>query len=476
MSSVSTMQPILLNQQAKIRTDSADIAAGSSTPIPQSEENFAAVLANKISSLQHGIKQIKQDLEYYKNQTNDVFNKSSQTLNLTLTCGVYPLQETAARRGITQEQLPELYQLVNSASQIAQKLNEALLNNTTHVDYMVGMPSTYLWSTMDDLVERMNDLGGRLQRLNKGIESKKAFLMQSTQHSGGVGMNGRNNLVEDMSQALVNQVEGVQRIAAAVGVIEEHMKSLRTALKDRLVRDGFQNRNGSGIGVAGVGTGSSSGISNLDPFAEADERERDYERRLEAEFHKRSIDAAPPAPPAPTPAPAPTGLFGSTTPAPAPGGGLFGSTPAPAPGGLFGSTPAPSPGGGLFGSTPAPAPGGLFGSTTPAPAPGGLFGSTTPAPAALGAFGATTPAPAAMSALGGPAPAPGGLFGSTTPAPAASSAFSFGNTATAPAPAAGGLFGAAAPAPAPTGGFGFGSTPAPASTTSRSRRKPGRRR
>mmetsp|Transcript_11209 Transcript_11209/g.16960 ORF Transcript_11209/g.16960 Transcript_11209/m.16960 type:complete len:654 (-) Transcript_11209:1786-3747(-) len=499
MSSVSTMQPSSL-QHAQSQIDGADVAAGTTSFEQQQQQQKQddggkTPLANRISSLLHEMKHIQQNLEQFNDQSNDIFQKSCGTLEATYKAGVYPLQSTAARMGITHEHLPEiqnLYHLSHSASDVARRLNVALLDGAGHVDYVEGMPSVYLWGAMEELNEKILDLGRRIAKVNQVVQGRvtgRMLLAQSQQNQLMMGMGGfgesehggagPGDVLEDLGLAMNQKANALMKVAASVAKIQEEMIYLRSGYKEKMLRDKFHSRGGVSVEGVSAGMGSSfyshgngnGSARSLDPFTEADEREREYERRLEMEAQKRAIEAAASittgqqvhqqATPASATAAPPSNLFSST---PAPGGGLFGSTtPTPAPsGGLFGSTtPAPAPGGGLFGTTPAaPAPsGGLFGSTTPAPSNGNGFGST---------FTSTpTPAPSVG----------GGLFGST-PAPA------FGTTApVAPAPASG-LFGAntATPAstfssaPAPSGGFSFSSTSTTTSTSRSRRKQSGRKR
>ncbi len=497
MAAVSTMQPssISHNHSQQQGTDAADIAAGTSSIIlPSSTSSSSTNMSNQISSLECSIKEIKQNLDTFTKQTDVIFKQTNVIFQQTYHHAVYPLQSTAARHGLlssNNQLLPELNTLLHNVSDIAKKLNSVLMESMIHVDYVQGMPSVYLWNVMDDYMERLYDLDYRLNQLSKKMRKKMGVVQKSREQlpmmhhgssNGGAIMNGSNG-TDELSQAVENHLQEFVRIADVVAKMHTQMEELRKGYKDQLLRESFRT-NGSGRASSnGIGIGTHSGhisggnTMTLDPFLEADERERNYERRLEQEAFRRRNEAAPPAP-APTtqpntaqPAPAAGGgLFGA--PAPASGGGLFG-TPTPASGGgLFGApTPAPSTGGGFFGApTPAPSTGGgLFGA--PAPSTGGaLFGAPAPAAGGGGLFGSTTPAPVTTT----PAPS-GGLFGSSAPAPGASS-FSFGSTPATPAAptAGGGLFGST-PAPA-TGAFGFGNASNASSSTSRARRKSGSRR
>ena len=422
MASVSSMQPLALEN-----VDSASSSSSSSS-----------LLGSKILTIQHGIHQIKQELDIYKQQADEIYTHNQQTFELTFSCGVYPLQATAARRGLlnNNELLPDIHSLVHSASDIAKKLNDTLLENSIRVDYVQGMPSLYLWSVIDDLVERMNDLNGRLVRLNRKIDVKSKSLIEESQRSStnrGISVSSGKEVIEDLSEAIQEQLNDLVRVADIVARVKKQMEELRRVYKDKILQEKFHIHSSRSVGIGGnvIGAGLSSGVdSAFDPFAEADEREKEYERNIQAEAHRRMIEAARSEP-----------VQSQTTAA---------TAPASATGGLFGST------------APTPASGGLFGSTTAAPASGGLFGSTpaAAAPASGGVFGAT---PAAA------APAPNGLFGSTTPAPAAGTSFSFGGAT--PAPATGVGFGStAANTAAPSGAFNFSGS---ASSTTRTRRKSG---
>ncbi len=522
MASISTMQPSLLQPTSGTmvsiqNVDSADMAAGSTQIVPMTPSTTSSsLLDDKIKSIQKDLTQMKNELQSFQSQTNDIQTEIESTLEMIIKCGVYPLQSTIARRGggsgsstggndngsgINKEQLlkniSDLQKYITSHSpsssttttDMTQRLNNILLENSVSVDYIEGMPSVYLWNVIDELVDKMNRLYGRLKRLSDKSQRGQDKLNQESQV---VGMTSRSNgrhgedIVEELNVAIQDQIKELVRVSDYVARLKDQMEQLRRVYTENLVRDSFQKHKHGSLGmrgyanIIGVPGPHITGNNVLDPFAEADQKEREYERRLEIEVHRKRIEAAPPSNAigqstanAPTTAAPSTGLFGATTPAPAVGGGLFGSTNAPASGGLFGSTSAPAAPGGLFGSTPAPATGGMFGST-PAPAPtGGLFGST-PAPATTGGtlFGST------------PAPAPGGLFGqaATTPAqPAASTSFSFGNTVpTAAAPPTGGLFGSTTATAAPSSSSGFGGTSSSSSSsTSRTRRKSsggGRRR
>ena len=514
MSSVSTMIPALL-------TEDADRAAGTSSS-SSSTMNVPSIapLSQRMQATHNKLAELKEELDDTSISVSQVFEKSNDLYALTHQCAIYPVQNIAARRNID---LPFLHSTSSSSSSTSEgeknlsetvkRLNAMLQENATQVDRLEGMPSVYLWRTMEDLQMRIEGLYQKLAVMKKELDGRRTLVWREVERVSGAGGgagggSGNMDATEEVSLAMQNQMHSLVRVAGVVGKLNENMDELRQAYKRQLAKERFQKGGMSsgnaqmnmgmsrgmnmnmGMGGIDVGSGIDVGIgmdrgAGFDPFLDADRREQEEERRLNMEVRKRTIQASANipmmnAPPVNTLAPAPAagGLFGST-PAPA-GGGLFGSTPAPASGGFGGSTPAPagggfggfgSPapaGGGLFGSTPAPAGGGLFGGTpAPAPAGGGLFGSTpAPAPTGGGLFGASSPtaAPAAGNfSFGGSTPAPatgGGLFGGTpAPAPAAGG-YSFGGTA-APAPAAGGLFGApAAPAPA----------------ASKTRRRAGRRR
>jgi hypothetical protein len=417
-------------------------------------------------------------------------------------------------------------------SENMQRLNAMLQENASHVDRREGMPSLYLWRTMEDLRHRIQGLYHKIHILKQGFQSHPGKGVGNITGVGGITSTGTGvGGAQGVSLAYEKQVETLVRVADLVQAMDQRMDALRAAYKKQLAKEHFQ-RTGAGAGMGmGVGMGMGMGMSGgmgmgvthgmgggvssqmqsgtcFDPFRNADQKEIDQENRLDMEARKRIIQAsvnipsmnvnananANPAVSVPVGAGvAGGGLFGAPSPSAAPSAfGGFGS-PAPAApggGGLFGAaaaTPlaAPAAGGFSFGGTPAAAPaaasGGFgFGGGTPAaaaaPAAGGLFGSTAaPAPAAGGfGFGGT---PAAAAA---PAPAAGGgLFGTTAPA-AAPAVGGFGAAA---APAAGGFsFGgtpgaAAAAVPAAGGLFGAAPAAAAAPTTAKmSRRRSGRRR
>jgi hypothetical protein len=520
MATVSSLQPKSLrpihqNNRMMNRMDSADIAAGfSSTSNTSATTSNTATnttttatnaLEQKISSIHKLMNKVKQEIDTCTISTNETLLQNQEIFESTFSYGVYPTQMTAARLGLTHEQLPQLNSLVHTASDVVKKLNSVLAESAMSVDYVEGMPSVYLWRVISDFEERCKRLHGCLKRLHDKIEFKFQLLMKRCQDSTATITTNHDrdqNVLEDLNETIQIHCRDLVNVSEAFKNIHNRMVDIRPRYKERIAMERFQNRrntgmtgggsNGGGgafssmIGIGhpleGGGGGGSSG--GFDPFLEAEEREKEYERRLDLLARQKMLQAAPPPPQAPAPQQQQTnaaagGLFGVKSPTPAAGGFGFGLTPAPAGGGLFGSTPAPAGGGFGFGSTPAPAPagGGLFGST-PAPASGGLFGSTlAPAPAAGGGlFGANSPTPAA-----------GGFgFGSTpasvpTPTQAAAPAFGFGGipAAPTPAPAGGGLFGSAA-APAPVaGGFSFANTAAPSTSTTsvRSRSKSrGRRR
>ena len=506
MSSVSTMIPALL-------TEDADRAAGTSSNTSNTPTMNIAPLSQRMQATHYKLAELKEELDDTSISVSQVFEQSNALYALTHQCAIYPVQNIAARRQID---LPSLNSSSSSEaagadkqlSETVKRLNAMLQENSTHVDRLEGMPSVYLWRTMEDLQKRIEGLYQKLAVMKKELDGRRNLVWREVERVSGSGSGaggGDMDATEEVSLAMQNQMHALVRVAGVVGKLNEKMDELRQAYKRQIAKERFQKGGMSsgnpqmnmnmgmnmkmGMGGIDVGSGTDVGIgmdrgAGFDPFLEADRRENEEERRLNMEVRKRTIQASTniqmmnaPAPPVNTLAPAPVagGLFGGT-PAPAlAGGGLFGSTPAPAPagsafggfgspapvgGGLFGGTPAAAPaGGGLFGSTPAPAPagGGLFGGTpAPAPAGGGLFGSSTPTAPAGGnfSFGGSTPAPATGGGLFGGTPAP-------APAPAAGG-FAFGGAAT-PAPAAGGLFGAPAAA-------------APAPSTSKTRRRAGRRR
>ena len=428
MSSVSTMIPSLL-------TD-ADKAAGTQTPLAISP------LSLRMTSIQSKLISLKEDLDGKSQYVNQVFMDANGLYQLTHECGVYPVQNIAARRGIALPQQPHAAR--DSHSETVKKLNAMLHENATHVDRLEGMPSIYLWKVMEDMQQRIEKMGQRLIFLKKELEGRKNLVLR------GSG----ENATEELSLAMQNQVESLIRVADVVGRMNEHMDGLRMAYKQKVAKERFQKGSMGYGGGGGFSTGGLSFVDNgsgFDPFLDANQRESEEERRLELEVRKRTIQASANIPSMNAP-----GAQAPQAPAP-PAGGLFG-TPAPVSGGLFGASPAPVSGG-LFGSSPAPVAGGLFGASPAAPSAIGGFGSPSPAPASGGFFGS---APAAAPAGGGlfGSTAGGGLFGSTpaaAPAPSAFGASAFGAT---PAPApAGGLFGST-PAPAPFGGGAlFGATP-----------------
>jgi hypothetical protein len=159
---------------------------------------------------------------------------------------------------------------------------------------------------------------------------------------------------EDLATAIRRQADAFLLVAASVATAHDALDELRARYRVMASAGGD------------------------DPFALADAREAEDERRVQERIRSDVAAAAGAAAAAQAPPP--------------------GSAQAPAAGGLFG---APAP---------AAATGGLFGAPAPASAAGGFgFGAPAPAPAAGGfGFGAASPAAA---------PAAGGLFGAPAPAP-----------------------------------------------------------
>jgi hypothetical protein len=520
MSSVSTMIPSALFTV----THTADQAAGGI-------DGASTVLSSRLMDLNEMLKELIIDMERESHSVDLVLHESQELYKLTHQCAVYPVQNIARRRNIA---LPPstttggFAAVVNEGgnSSILEKLNTLLQENSSQVDRLEGLPSLYLWRTMENLHERNENLYYRINCMKNLLNGRKRLMGEMGTASGDGIVGYKEHRMEELSFAMQMQVENLVRVAGIVGKLNERIEELKLGYKRYIAKQTFQ-RDGlaqygstmkSGIGI-GIGEGDfegslflDRGVATFDPFAEADRKELEYKRRVEIEARRRAIEASKAVPsmssstPS-TPAPAPTGggLFGSSTPAPAPStsGFSFGgsTTPAPAPagGGLFGSsTPAPAPSTGAFSfggsATPAPAPagGGLFGSSTPAPAPStsgfSFGGSATPAPAPAGAglFGSSAPAPSTSGfSFGGsstpaPAPASGGLFGSSTPAPAPSSTgtgFSFGgSTSGTPAPSSGGFSFGNTAAPASGTLFSGPATSAPVPSSLKSRRKAGRRR
>jgi outer membrane murein-binding lipoprotein Lpp len=361
---VSSMAPKLLDKPQQ-----ADVAAGTQELplVPHVQK-----LTSQVEQLQQQLKTLRQNVEYTKN-----LYETSTTQAFMF--AQWPIEAVAVRRGIP---LTKATTTMDKETQV--KLRELMDRQMAHVDRVERMPSPYLWQVLEEMEQRIHNLKGQMESLNRALENSKQIPPESA------------NVVTIIRM----QEQAIWKVATSMAAVHSQVDQLRNDY--RLYEKG-------------------TNVLEL-----ADQEERQFQQALDHKMREQMVKSLPaagaPRPGAPAPggslygsAPAPSGgLFGA--PSPAPGGFGFGNSPAPTPGGLFGSTPAPAPPGGIFGSTPAPAPGGsLFGSN-PAPAP--AFGAPAPAPATGGfAFGNTPPA----------APAPGG-FGSTPPAPASA----FGGFASAP--------------------------------------------
>jgi hypothetical protein len=468
MSSVSTMIPSSLFTV----THTADQAAGGI----DGSRSESTMMTSRLMDLNELLKELVRDMEREARSVEIILHESQELYKLTHQCAIYPVQNIAKRRSIA---LPPIGASVNEGGDgsIVEKLNTLLQENSSQVDRLEGMPSLYLWRTMENLRERNEKLYQRIGCMKNLLNGRKRMMGPSVVSSrGGEGETAsyKEHRMEELSLKMQMQVENLVRVAGIVGKMNERIEDLKLGYKRYIAKQTFQrgtltsigNVMGpsygsmkSGIGI-GIGEGdlegsyfADRGVGTFDPFAEADRKELENMRRVEVEVRRRAIEASKSVPSmnASTPLTANTGT--------ATGGGLFGS-----------STPAPAPtaGGFSFGgntSTPAPAPtgGGLFGSSTPvaAPAAGGFsFGGS-----------ASTPAPAPT---GG-----GGLFGSTTANASTGSGFSFGSgTGGNPAPSSGGLSFGSTSAPAPAGGtlFGGAASSAPVPSSLKTRRKAGRRR
>uniref|UniRef100_A0A7S4J9M0 Nucleoporin Nup54 alpha-helical domain-containing protein n=1 Tax=Odontella aurita TaxID=265563 RepID=A0A7S4J9M0_9STRA len=367
------------------------------TPLPRQISD----LRSRVSSLAGRVDRSLSDASYLRAE-------SERLCQGAIMHAAWPIEAVAVRRGVLLRQ--PSHTSGEARRGVEGALGHLLDVQASAVDRIELMPSPYLWETIRELQERLeavrlevDALSDRLSVAERSHEEGALLALPGGGAGRGVvGFGPRDTSAERIASVVRAQSDAFVRVAAAAARAHDDLERLRARYR----------RAASAAGYAGD-----------DPFARADAREAEEERRGQDQIRSgvasaaaAGVTAAQTTQPS---ALASTGAFGAPAPAPPPAGGLFGTpAPAPATGGLFGSA-----------SAPAPAPGGgLFGSTTPAPAPtgGGLFGASTPAPAAGG-----------------------GLFGSTTPA--------------APAPAAGaGLFGAAPTAPAPSaGGFGFSATPAP---------------
>jgi len=510
MSSVSTMTPSLLTDT----NSDADKAAGIN---PAMGEISPSPLAEQIQKIHSKLNTHREELNHESSKVAEVYQTSQALYEMAHSCGIYPVQNIAARRGVELPPLimgdgtgtaagttthaggapgtPAAHSHPTSLQDTANKLNKMLHDNSSRVDRMEGMPSTYVWSTIQDLEKRMAGMSHRLHALKRELEKKVSMERERAQIYMNEGMGKGSGEEAELTTAIQNLMAHLTRVAGLVAQMDAQMNVLRMEYKRKLAEEKFRGGGRMGYGSHGSNAyghkqGGQLAIYNnmnmtVDPFMEADQREDAEERRIEMEARNRVIQASASVPnpnpltPAAPAAAAPLGggLFGAPAPAAAPsGGGLFGATPVAAPvgGGLFGATPAPAAGGGFFGgaATPAAAPaaGGFSFGGTPAAAPaaGGLFGATpAAAPVTGGLFGAPAATPAVVAA-----PA-GGLFGApaaTAAAAPAAGGFSFGGTPAAPAaaPVGGGLFGGAAATPAVA-------APAPA-TSSRSRRRGGRKR
>lgn len=443
---VQSMAPALLLTETKLDGGGgllvapADAAAGPPSPALVEKSSPAGdpektPLPRQISTLRSRVSSLAGRVERSLSDASHLRLQSEKLCQGAIMHAAWPIEAVAVRRGVLLRQ-PSL-RSGEARRGVEGTLGHLLDVQASAVDRIERMPSPYLWDTIRELQERLeavrlevDSLSDRLSVAERSHEDG-ALLALPGVRGGAVGFGPRDTSAERVASVVRAQNEAFVRVAAAAARAHDDLESLRARYR----------RAASAAGYAGD-----------DPFARADAREAEEERRVQDQIRSgvASAAAAGVTAAATTAASATPGAFGAPSSAPPPTSGLFGAT-----------TPAPAAGGGLFGATtPAPASGGLFGATTPAPAPaaGGLFGATTPAPppAAGGLFGATTPAPA---------PSGGGLFGAPAPA----------------APAGGALFAA----PAATGGFGgFGSTagaaPAPTfgnpPTRSKSKSRSGRRR
>ena len=369
---VSSMAPKLLQKSVQ----QADAAAGQELPLV----NITGQLTTEVNHLLQQLKTLQETVQY----TEKLYEQS--TLQAFM-FAKWPTEAAASRRGITLSKPPASS---NPDADMQAKLQQGLDRQLAFVDRVELMPSPYLWQTLEDMDQRLQNFKGHITTLQQQLEYSK----RSTE--------------EDIHVTSIVQMqnESIWKLASQWTILHNKVEQVKNSY--RMYEKG----------------------DNI--LEMADQAERDHQQQMDHALRSHLIKTVP------------------TGPAPAPaGGGLYGATPAPAAGGLFGAKPAPASGG-LFGApSPAPAGGGLFGAPAPAPAGGGLFGAPAPAAAPAGAFGAAAPAGAfgapaapAPGGFGAPAaPAGGGLFG----APAAAPAFG-----AAPAPAAGAFSFGGAAAPAPT--------------------------
>jgi len=521
MSSLETMAPFMLQSSSNNNTSDADKAAGHLPLEPTNSLANAPLLLEcskaraKLKHLTKSIQQSIQDSQHILERSVDVYKQTFQYI-------AWPTEACAAKHGIILPLLPENIatgtsnsQVTNGTSlnqqgqnqtpstfkEIQQKLNSVLASQASQVDRTEKVPSPYFWITLSQLQEQGNMVHERLQTfqteirlLSKSLSEDRGedrlLEQQQMMYNGGMRHNVRvgtlsngNNVAEDLSVALKNQIDAFVRVASMISHVHEELERWKDVYKRKIMAQKMRQQpnrptvGGNSVDGVGVGIGIAAvdylkRDNGFDPFLEADRKDAEQEQKLNEEVRRIVVEESirsssvqhnnpnnPAATGTVTPAPS---LFASTA-GNNTSGNLFSSTPATATnptsgGGIFGTpNPAPATGGSLF-SAPAPAPvgtGGLFGaSSTPTPAPattGGLFGSssTPAAPAAGGGlFGSTAPAPGAPGTPGTP-----GIFGSTP----------------APVPAGAGLFGGGA-------GFGGVNTSAPSTASTRKGRKPGRRR
>jgi hypothetical protein len=356
---VSSMAPKLLQKPVQ----QADAAAGQELPLV----NITGQLTTEVNHLLQQLKTLQETVQY----TQQLYEQS--TLQAFM-FAKWPTEAVASRRGITLTKAPASS---DPDADMQAKLQQGLDRQLAFVDRVELMPSPYLWQTLEDMEQRLQNFKGHITTLQQQLDYSKRSKQEDIHVTSVVQM----------------QNESIWKLASQWTILHNKVEQVKNSY--RMYEKG-------------------DNILDL-----ADQAERDHQQQMDHALRLHLIKTVPTGP---APAPAGVGLYGST---PA-SGGLFGSTPAPAGGGLFG---APSPG---------PTGGGLFGAPAPAPVGGGLFGASAPAQAATGAFGAPAPAPGG-GLFGVAAPAGGGIVGAPAPTPAfgapapAAGGFSFGGAAV-PAP------------------------------------------
>ena len=407
-----------------------DAAAG--PPSPSSAAGVASdpnltPLPLQVSSLRGKITSLGGDVERSLSNAARLQSQSEALCTGAVMHASWPIEAIAVRRGVA----------LSRQSKSSDKAREGMEKSLGHlldvqagtVDRIERMPSPFLWDMLHDLTARLEATRAEVDALSARLTvAERSYAAEEGVGSGSLKQYGEPYFgdlgphatgAERLASIVRSQYDAFMRVAASVARANEDLERLRGRYRRSVI-----------------------GLDGIDPFAAADAREVEEERRVQDQIRSAVANAAAVAAP---PQSAPT----STATAPAPGSfGAVAPTPAPAGVGLFGA-PAPAPaGGGLFGApAPAPAGGGLFGAPAPAPAGGGLFGAPAPAPAGGGLFGTPAMPPAAG----------GGLFGSA-PAPSPSTGFAFGGAPATPALGA---------APAPT----FGSAPRSKSKSRSSRRR-----